>query len=323
MLRRFYHRLLTELVPRRRDVTIFVASLLIAFFIWLGYNLSQTYFSVVSVPVKARSNIEGRAQLSSSGTVIAARVRISGFGLLSLRLSGEKEARIVDIDPSYFAPGKDDTFSINSAALNNYVSKIFGQDVGIESFVSPSYIFHFQRETHKKVPVKPVTIITFKPQYMATSEFVTNPDSVTVYGEPERLESINYIRTKTVSLDKLQSGAHGMVGLDTPKGMRLSVSEVGYNIDVVRYVEIRRSINVQIRNKPASRTLEVYPSNAEVVLKCVFPLVKDPFDELVLYIDYRDFTNSINGRCVAKTGGLTKDVISLKTEPEVFECIER
>lgn len=323
MLRRFYHRLLAELVPHRRDVTIFVASLLLAFFVWLGYNLSQTYFSVVSVPVKARSNIEGHAQLSSSGTVIAARVRISGFGLLSLRLSGEKEAKTVDIDPSYFVPQGDETFSINSVSLNNYVSKIFGEDVGIESFVSPSYIFHFQREIHKKVPVKPVTIITFKPQYMATSEFVTNPDSVSVYGEPERLESINYIRTKTVSLEKLQSGAHGMVGLDTPKGMRLSASEVGYSLDVARYVEIRRSVNVQIRNKPASRTLEVYPSSADVIVKCVFPLVKDPFDEIALYIDYKDFANSLNGRCVANTSGLTKDVISLRIEPEVFECIER
>ena len=44
------------------DLKIILVSLLLAFSIWLVYNLTLNYTKVVSVPIVARSNISGYRQ---------------------------------------------------------------------------------------------------------------------------------------------------------------------------------------------------------------------------------------------------------------------
>ena len=63
-----------------RDIMIFVMSLLLAFSIWLIHNLSLYYNEEVSVPIRARSNIPGRAQLSSNDAIVQARLRLTPVG---------------------------------------------------------------------------------------------------------------------------------------------------------------------------------------------------------------------------------------------------
>ena len=60
----------------------FLLCLLLSMGIWLAHNLSLTYTDLVSVGVVAESNLEGRAQRSSSEVEVTARVRASGFHLI-------------------------------------------------------------------------------------------------------------------------------------------------------------------------------------------------------------------------------------------------
>ena len=53
--------------------------LLVSAGVWLVLNLSLSYVSLVSVPVVAESNIDGRANQSTSDATITAQVRASGF----------------------------------------------------------------------------------------------------------------------------------------------------------------------------------------------------------------------------------------------------
>ncbi len=47
------------------DTALFLLSVLLAFTVWFIHNLSQDYTDLVTVNVRASSNIEGRAALSS------------------------------------------------------------------------------------------------------------------------------------------------------------------------------------------------------------------------------------------------------------------
>jgi hypothetical protein len=215
-----------------------------------------------------------------------------------------------------------DMFYISAAELSNYVSDIFGEGVQLESFLSESVQFRFPVENHKKVPVHAVTIISFKPQYTALSPIKHKPDSVLVYGEPYHLENINMVYTKAIELSNLKSSAHGSVKLEPVQGLRMSEQEVGYSLEVTRYVEISTEVAVTPRNVPAGMKLSVYPSTARVVYKCVFPLTHDPSDVVSFNIDYNDFQKSIGGRCMANHSKMPDGVIEYSIEPEVFDCVE-
>lgn len=323
MLKDFIRRLLRKLDIGGRDVAVFLLSLLLAFSIWISHNLSLQYSSVVSVPVIARSNIEGHSEESSNTSPVVARCRTTGYRLLRKnRMSRRGQLRV------YFSPDDlhydgDDMYHITSNELSGYFSEIFGDNVQLESFVSSSVQFRFPEENHKTVPVQAVSVVSFKPQYMALDPIKIVPDSVIVYGEPLHLQNIDRVVTETISLQNLSGGAHGMARIEVPRGgIRLSDSEVSYALDVTRYVEIHREVKVGTRNVPAGRDLTVYPSVVDVVFRCIFPIASDPTEGISFYVDYNDFASSINGRCVPRDSGLPASVIDYTVEPKVLECLE-
>ena len=306
-----------------RDITIFLLSLLLSFGIWTIYNLSLQYSSVVSVPVTAVSDLDGHAQRSSNSVVIAARCRTSGFNLLGFATPDSKPREVFISSSNLHSAGSGDFFSISANELSGYFSDIFGDDIQLESIISSNVQFRFAEENHKKVPVQVASVQSFKSQYMALSPIKSDPDSVTVYGEPVRIDNIERVNTATVNLDNLSSSVHGVVKLEVPSGVRLSHSEVSYSLDVTRYVEIRAEVNIGIRNVPAGKEVSVYPSQAEVTYRCIFPMGSDPTGNISFWIDYKDFTKSINGRCIPQTGKLPTGVIDYTLEPKVFECVEK
>lgn len=294
--------------------------LLLSAGIWLIHNLSQNYVSIVSVPVIAESNIDGRAHTSITDDTISAQVKASGFKHFGLART-HKRPRTVYFSPSDFRHEDGNIYSMPTSSLYKYAEDIFDDGVSIESFVSESPRFAFPEVTNKRVPVRTVHSISFYPQYMATGEMSLQPDSVLVYGEPSKLEYIDNILTQPIELRNLRSSVHGEVELDVPSGVRLSAEEVIYSLDVSRFVEIRDEVKVGTRNVPSGVELSVLPSTASVVYKCVFPVTTDPTETTEFYVDYRDFSGSITGRCIALPDGLPSNVISYSITPSVFDCI--
>lgn len=296
--------------------------LLISAGIWFIHNLSQSYVNIVSVPVVAESNIDGRARRSTTDATITAQVRTSGFRQASLGKRNKRPATVV-FDAADLRHEGGDLFSVNAGELYKYSAAIFGDGVSIESFISDSPKFVFPEVSHKKVPVRRVLSISFAPQYMSEEGMQMQPDSVIVYGETSRLENINYVLTRPVDLKNIRSSVHGRARLEIPSGVRLSADEVIYSMEVTRYVEVRAEVEIGVRNVPSNVEFSVLPSTATVVFKCVFPTTTDPAATSDFYIDYRDFANSITGRCVARSSGIPSNVLSYELEPEVFDCVVR
>lgn len=297
-----------------------ILCLLLSAGIWLIHNLSLTYVEVVSVPVIAQSNLDGRASTSSTDNSVVARVKASGFRLA--RFSGKHRRPVaVNFDASDFRHIKGDVYVIQASSLQKYVKEIFGDVENVESFITESMEFSFAEATHRKVPVRQVASFTFAEQYTATSAMTMKPDSVTLYGELSRLDNIEYVLTRPISMKDLSSNVHGVVKLEIPKGLRASTTEVNYSLDVSRYVEIKAEVPVYTANVPSNVDLAVLPSKATVTFRCLFPATTDPSVNSRFYVDYQDFAKSMTGRCVARVSGLPAGVIDYRMDPEVFDCV--
>ena len=294
--------------------------LLISAGIWLIHNLSQSYVNIVSVPIVAESNIDGRAGRSTTDATVTAQVRASGFRHASLGRRNKRPATVV-FDAADCRHEGGDLYSVSRSDLYKYAAAIFGDGVSIESFISDSPKFIFPEVSHKKVPVRRVHSISFASQYMSEEGMQMQPDSVIVYGETSRLDNIGYVLTRPIELHNIRSSVHGKVKLEAPSGVRLSTDEVIYSMEVTRFVELRTEVNIGVRNAPAGVELSVLPSTATVVFRCVFPTPSDPAENTSFYIDYKDFANSITGRCVARCSGLPATVLGYDMQPEVFDCV--
>lgn len=323
MLRQWLVRLAAVKNLSRRDVTAFITSLLLAFIFWLTYSIDQNYDGeTLKVPVVAESDIQGHQRLSSNVCLIEASCYCSGRRILALSRAERKDPVVVHFDSAVFTHKSGDEFFVSANDLGGYISEIFGKNVTLRGFSTTGFTFNFPVENHKTVAVVPVSVISYKSQYMSRSGLSVTPDSVIVYGEPQYLENIDKIVTEPLQMNNLSSSKSGSLKLDVPKGIRLSQSAVNYSLDVTRYVEITKSVPVAVRNAPAGKTFSVYPSVADVAFKCVFPMPSDRTDEVVIYIDYADFAKSRNGRCIAKVSELPSGVIDCEVTPDIFDCIE-
>lgn len=319
---RWLDPLVDRLKVNKRDVAVFVLSLLLAFGVWLLYNMNQSYSATLQSRVYLKSNLPGYFPRSSDPVTVEARCRATGYDMLRNRRRMRRKSVTIQVDPDQLTLDGEGRFVLSSNALGAHIGELFGTEVRLESFIAPTYAFSFPQENHKTVPVIPVSYLTFRPQYMLRDGLKLQPDSVIVYGEPAYLESIERIYTHRISATNLQATQVGHVKLESPRGLRLSESEVGYSIDVVRYVEIRKTVSLSVRNVPAGKDLSIYPSTAEVLFRCVFPLTTDRTGDVSFYIDYGDFLHSVTGKCVARTDALPAGVISWSMQPEIFECVE-
>ena len=276
---------------------------------------------VISVPVIAESSIPGRAALSSEEVTLTARCKASGFRLIYL---GRKtEAVVVRFDADDFTPEEGDYFDISANQLYRYVNDIFGPGTSVESFLFDKLRFRFIRELNKKVPVKVVSALTFKPQFMQSGDFSVQPDSVLVYGPSDLLASLEAVNTKSIVRSEIKGNLHGEIALEVPDRLRASSETVSWSLDVSRFVEMEAELPVSGRNVPAGADFSIYPNKVKVVFRCVFPIIADPMAIATCYVDYREFSKSLTGKCIIRCDNLPKGVISCSVDPEVAECVER
>ena len=304
-----------------KDWHVFFACLVLSCSIWLVMNLSRSASAVQTVSVLACSNLEGRSDVAEQPVQISARCRTSGFRQLALSWS-DKVVK-VRFSPSDLVEVDDDLYFVSSDVLSGKAGEIFGAGVSVESFTHQGASFRFARQDCRRVAVVPVSYVTFAPQYCALGKISLSADSVLVYGDPERLKDIERINTSPITLHDLRRDEHGTVGLDVPPEVRLSVQSLDYYLPVGRYIEIRSSLPVEVRNVPAGTDFAVFPPVATVVWRCSFPVRNNPEESASLYVDYHEFERSLTGKCVVRESGVPDGVISWTVDPQICECIIR
>jgi len=307
----------------RRDLILFLTALLLAVLTWFVSNLSKEYQGVISVPVTAECNIDGHSNLSSNSVLVSARCRASGFRLVAASRAEKGSPVRVSFNRSHLHHAGGDSWYISGSAKNSYVDRIFGKEITVDGFITDTLQFYFPEENSKRVPVSILQSISYRPQYMPVGPIRISPDSVTVYGETARLDAITEVRTVPLSLDLVDKDRHGILRLNPIRGVRISDQEVSYSLPVSRYVEIPVTVNMEMRGAPAGRYFSIYPATATAYVQCAFPISgKDPTERFSLYISWEDFSSSLTGRCVPRSGRLPAGVLGYRVEPEVFECME-
>ncbi|MCX4336483.1 MAG: hypothetical protein K1V99_12170 [Bacteroidales bacterium] len=314
------HRLLESMNLSGRDWAVLLLSLLLAFSMWLIHNLSLKYNSYLSVNVVAHCNVNGHSDVSAGKSEITARCRAKGYTILSSSLFGGRTADVT-FSPSVMKHYDGDVYCVTSDDLNEYAHLLYGDGVTVEYFLSDTVFFRFPEVEHKRVPVMPVYSVHYSSQYMSSGSFDVTPDSVTVYGEPFQLENVTCVYTEPVKHSDVSEDVHGVVRLKKIKGIRLSADDVHYSMDVTRYVEIRQTVPVETVNVPSGKEMLVFPSSVEVTLRCVFPLMDDPYENVRFQADYSEFASSLSGKCAVRALQLPKGVISSNVEPAAVGCV--
>ena len=319
-MKNLFDRILKTLNISGRDWAVLLPALLLAFSIWVIHNLSLKYNDYLSVPVVAKCSIPGHSALSADKADVTARCRATGYKVIKSYLRKNKGVEITFKTADLKHKDKD-IFYILSSDLKDYSHQIYGPEITVEYFVSDTLFFRFPYENYKKVPVVPISTVTYKEQYMPDGPITVSPDSVLVYGEPFRIENVNAVFTRPIYYTELSKDVRGVAKLEKIKNVRISEQVVHYTLEVKRFVEVIRTVPVTVVNVPVGKNLLVYPTSVEVSLKCNFPLLDDPDTGLRVEADYNDMQKSLGQRCLLKVISHSRGVISCESTPVSVSCI--
>lgn len=322
-MKKFFQKVFNILNINRRDFVIFMLALLLAFSIWLVHNLSLNYTNFVSTRIIAQTNIEYRSELSTNSCVVSARVRTTGYNLLRLSYRKSDNSKIVEFPSSVFHHYSNDVFYTTTQELQEYAEQIFGEKARVDFLIADTLKFEFPRQEYKTVPVKPVKVISTRSQYMLTEDLVIEPDSVIVFGDEKRLESIDYILTEPISVKEASSSIYGEAFLKEEKGLRLSIPSVQYSAEVTRFIEVATTLPLYVRNVPSGKELKCFPSNVDVTFLCTFPVRSNPETSVVLYVDYQDYIKSLSGKCRVNVSGIDSGILDYTIEPSSVLCFSK
>ena len=316
-----FHRLLKALNISGRDWVILTLSLLLAFSVWMIHNLSLKYNSNLSAKVIAICSLDGHENVSAATAEALARGRATGYNIIKSYIKASRPVK-VEFNPSVMQRYDSERFFVTADKLNEYSHLIFGEEITIDHYISDTLFFRFPSVNHKKVPVVPVSILTYKGQYMARGPLEVTPDSVVVAGDPYLLETVKQVYTTPVRHTEVSENISGIAGIEPVKGVDIHAKEIYYSIDVVRYVEFVTDAHVEAVNVPAGKALMIFPSVATLRMRCEFPLMDDVEGMQTLYVDYNDFKTSVGGNCTVRVKNLPKGVLSYEVEPVSVMCVE-
>ena len=321
-MKEFLHKCITKLNANRRDLVIFLLALLLAFSIWLIHNLSLSYTEVVTVPVTAKCNIDHCLDISKNTCNISARATMTGYRIISLNsiLRRNRQPRVIDFDRTDMHHDGGEVWYVTSKELKEYAHLIYGEDVKVDYFLSDTLKFRFAEQAYRRVPVVPVRVLTFGSQYMMSYKFQIEPDSVTIYGDPEHLARIEGVSTEPIKRYDIDASFHGKASLKKIKGIRFSDEVVYYSANVTRYIEIDAVLPVYARNVPADKEFKYYPASVKASFKCGFPVSSSPASEVVLYLDYNDYVTSLSGKCPVYVEGLSNEILDYNLEFNMLGC---
>ena len=315
------NRILKALNIGGRDWAVLLLALLLAFSIWVIHNLSLKYNDYLTVSVAARCSIDGHSALASNTCDVVARGRATGYKVLKFNMPGRKQAVTIDFSSSVMKHKEGDLYYVTSDALQEYTHLMYGSGVSIEYFVTDTLFYRFPVVNCIKVPVLPVTSLTYDMQYMSDGQISVSPDSVYVYGEPHRLETVSQVYTKPIKYSNLKSNVSGIADLEKVRGVTFSETQVSYSLDVVRYVEMNSVAQVRCINLPADKELMAYPSSVNVTLKCAYPLPANFDNSPDVYVDYNDFVVSVSGKCKVYVESKGSGIIEADVDPAYVECM--
>lgn len=289
----------------KKNFNIILIAVLFSAILWISITLSDEYYSTYKVPLRVIDAPTGYTVASELPSDILIKIKGIGWRLTGLSLGSESHFNV---------SAKNDSGKILSNLFANIVeNQWLSSDISVIDISPDTVSFIIERIISKKVPVKPELDITFKPGFGLGSKLAVNPDTVTVFGPKNIINSLEEIRTSPIELTRLDTRTKVKAGFNNNK-IRTDISSVEVLLDVQRIVDKTiDNIRVDIIDVPSDRDVVLLPNTVSCIVKGgVNILGKLKLDDFNAYIHYKDV--------LLDTLGSVRPVIEL---PENVELISQ
>ncbi len=298
----------------KKNIHIVVISLLFSIILWGSISLSKDYYITVHFPIKIVNFREGYTSGTKLPTKISAKIKGTGWKLLSLSLGSESEY-LVSVGGD---TGRKYINLYNSLSENQWLAS----DMEVIDLIPDTLSVRIEKIGRKKIKIDPVLTLDFKGGYGLAEDIQINPESTYVSGPVSYLKKLTSIPTERKILSDLDSKIVDHVSLRNIRGMSYAQNVVTIYLDVQKIVDKNfDNIPVSVLDLPSDREVVLLPNRISIgVHGGVNVLGKLNEEQFKAYVYYRDVVLDTLGSVVPQVE-LPQNTSIMYVKPERLRYI--
>ena len=257
----------------KRKIKVFTILLTCSFIAWLMTQLSETYTDDITLDLNYIGVPDSLMLMNTSHDKVILKVRSSGWQFLGTRFSSST----VDIDLSKVAYSRSRYF-LKEQNFRDQLSATLPNAMTIIQMDTDTLFFDFSRLVSKKIPVMPDIDLQLAQNYLMDGDIRVTPDSVTLNGPEQELDTMTEVRTEHIELNEVSGNLERSVRLIKPETLQNTTfdkNEVDISANIFRFSEKILDIPVEVINLPEGTQIRTFPNSIEVLCKARLEQLKD------------------------------------------------
>lgn len=243
-----------------KEFFVFLFFLFVSTAFWFLSTLNETYEKEVKVSVTITDIPQNIVITEGLPDTIKVTLRDKGFNLIKYTLSNNIRPIRLQFALYAKANGKG---TVTPSEIQKIIRNRLDESTTIVTVKAEYWDFFFCHGNKKRVPILLNGTITAKQNYYINHTSLI-PDSVTVLGETEALDTIDAVHTNTVTLTNVSESTSRTITLKRIKGTKLERNTTTLNISADQLTEVIVRVPIRTENVPAGISLKTFPAQVDI-----------------------------------------------------------
>lgn len=319
-----------ENTPRRkftlnRRYFILCFFVLISLILWVTTKLTSEYSANLQFTPQIINSLTGGTYTDEhNNNTLYIQTKAKGYYIMRQQLT-KNHTLSIDLKDKKIIPGKSSNLiKLPTAGIKDKVLDALGRDITIISIEPDTLYLRYSRPSTKRVPVKPNFKLLFEKEYQQIAPIVFEPDSITIMGQHEVLDTINAVYTINETYADLKETLETSLSIKSINKVVFSQRKVKFKVPIERCTESSIKLPISVLNPPHSYSILLLPPQVEV--KYIVPLSdyttikKDDFEAVVDYFEVDSLSTTRKLR--VKLLRTPQKITSVKLSPEFVDFIQ-
>lgn len=245
----------------KRESVVFIFCFFLAVILLLLNKLSRKYVGDIKAKVSYVNYPEGKVPAEPLLNELTLYVETTGFKLMWAKLGKDMQLQV----------------NLSDAGQNYALTEDFKVEIArqlssgyrLMEIVPDTLHLHFVASRVKKVPLRADILISFKKQFDFKEPMLVSPDSVTISGPENLVDSVKTWFTERRTFENLDKSLQDEIAVLQPSKSSVSVypAKARYTIAVEEYTEKTLEVEIQKINLPQAKEINIYPKKVKAVCR--------------------------------------------------------
>ena len=232
---------------------------------WLLINLSKEYQTVINYKLSYNHLANNKVYKKEPLQELPITIKGNGFKLFMANF----KTAIININLNNLQRKKNTEYFILTSSLKPSIQNQLNSGLLIEHINLDTLKIHLGTLSSKKVTLKPQLDISFSLGYNLAKPITVIPDSITISGLNEELNSLTHLNLAPIQFENLQENKSIETSIIKPTNLnsiKLHHLNAKINIEVDKFTEGSFDVPIEVINIPKNVQLSIFPK--KITIKC-------------------------------------------------------